>query len=96
MAVLTYVDDCIFFRKDLKKIDESIARLKWKFDLTVEEAQGEDQDVFAYLGVKVQVEQVHRGDDISTKGFDSEGVEGNRNAGLQCKALSCTIPVLLT
>jgi len=48
MAVLvTYVDDCIS-GKDLKKIDEIIGRLKQKFDLTVEEAQGQDKDVFDY------------------------------------------------
>jgi len=55
MAVLTYVDDCIFFGHDLREIDATIAKLREKFDLTVEESQVEDQDVFAYLGVEVQV-----------------------------------------
>jgi len=55
MAILTYVDDCIFFRYDLKKIDAITAKLREKFKLTVEEFQVEDQDVFAYLGVEVQV-----------------------------------------
>lgn len=55
MAVLTYVDDCIFFGRDLRKIDAIITKLREKFDLTVEESQVEDQDVFAYLGVEVQV-----------------------------------------
>jgi len=32
MAVLTYVDDCIFFGQDPKKIDAIIARLKKKCD----------------------------------------------------------------
>ena len=39
MAVLTYVDDCIFFGQDSKKIDAIIARLKKKFDLTVEDTK---------------------------------------------------------
>jgi len=55
MAVLTYVNDCIFFGRDLRKIDAIIAKLREKFELTVEESQVEDQDVFAYLGVEVQV-----------------------------------------
>jgi len=55
MAVLTYVDDCIFFEWDLVKIDAMITRLKKKFDLTVEDTKVDDSDVFAYLGVEVQV-----------------------------------------
>jgi len=47
------VDSCIFFGKDLKRIDDMIARLKQKFNLTMEEGQGQDQDVFAYIGIEV-------------------------------------------
>ncbi len=57
MAVLTYVNDCIFFGCDLRKIDAIIAKLREKFELTVEESQVEDQDVFAYLGVEVEVDK---------------------------------------
>jgi len=57
MAVLMYVDDCIFFGQDLKKIDAIIAKLKKKFDLTVEESKDQYQDVFAYLGVEVQEDE---------------------------------------
>jgi len=42
-----YVDDCIFFGWDLKKIVEIIAKLKQKFNLTVEESEDQDQDFFA-------------------------------------------------
>ena len=35
MAVLTYVDDCIFFVSAAAKIDSIITELKAKFDLTV-------------------------------------------------------------
>ncbi len=55
MAVLTYVDDCIFFGKDKDKIDEIIKKLKTRFDLTVEDAKSTgDEDVFAYLGVEIK------------------------------------------
>jgi len=50
MAVLTYVDDCICFGQDAKKIDAIIARLKKKFDLTVEDTKDDEVDVLAYLG----------------------------------------------
>jgi len=40
MAVLMYVDDCIFFGQDLKNIDEVIAKLKKRFDLSIEKVQG--------------------------------------------------------
>jgi len=62
MAVPTYVDDCIFFGQDSKKIDAVIARLKKKFDLTVEDTKNDVIDVFAYLGVEVKSRQ----DDFST------------------------------
>jgi len=42
MAVLTYVDDCIFFGRDLRKIDAIVAKWWEKFELTVEESQVED------------------------------------------------------
>jgi len=32
-----------------------IAKLKQKFDLTVEESEDQDQDVFAFLGFEIQV-----------------------------------------
>jgi len=57
MAVLTYVDDCIVFGQDPKKIDAIIARLKKKFDLTVENTKDDEIDVFAYLGVEVKVDK---------------------------------------
>jgi hypothetical protein len=39
VMVLVYVDDCIFFGKDIKKIDEVIEKLRKKFALTVEEVE---------------------------------------------------------
>jgi len=53
---------CVRRYKQIEAIDypDNIARLKKKFDLTVEEAQGQDQDIFAYLGVKVQVTKCSR------------------------------------
>jgi len=94
MAVLTYVDDCIFFGKDLKKIDAIIARLKKKFDLTVEEAQGQDQDVFAYLGVEVQVNKTTGEMTFLQKGLIDKVL---RTTGMQdCNAKptpACTTPL---
>ena len=55
--MLTYVDDCIFFGQDSKKIDAIIARLKKNFDLTVEDTKNDEIDVFAYLGVEVKVDK---------------------------------------
>jgi len=52
-----YVDDCIFFGQDSKKIDAIIARLKKKFDLTVEDTKDDEIDVFAYLGVEAKVDK---------------------------------------
>jgi len=52
-GMLTYVDDCIFFGRYLQKIDKIIARLKEKFDLTVDKVKNQDKDVFVYLGVDV-------------------------------------------
>jgi len=52
-----YADDCIFFGQDSKKIDAIIARLKKKFDLTVEDTKDDEIDVFAYLGVEAKVDK---------------------------------------
>jgi len=94
MAVLTYVDDYIFFGKDLKKIDAIIARLKKKFDLTVEEAQGQDQDVFAYLGVEVQLNKTTGEMNFLQKGLIDKVL---RTTGMQdCNAKptpACTTPL---
>jgi len=55
MAVLTYVDDCIFFTSDNTKINAIITALKAKFNLTVEATSSVgNKDVFAYLGVEVK------------------------------------------
>ena len=51
MLLCTYVDDCIFFHKDQRKIDDLIARMKTDMPLTVED--GED-NAYAFLGVTVK------------------------------------------
>jgi len=56
--VLVYVDDCIFFGKDSKAIDDVIEQLRQKFELTVEDVKENAQvDVFSYLGVQVTVDK---------------------------------------
>jgi len=52
--VLVYVDDCIFFGKDAKAIDQVIERLRQRFKLTVDDVKEDAKvDVFSYLGVQV-------------------------------------------
>jgi len=49
------VDDCIFFGSKPAKINAIIAKLKARFDLTIEATSSiGDEDVFEYLGVKVR------------------------------------------
>ena len=49
MILLSYVDDCLFFGPDSKKIEEVIKQLKeMKYSLT------EEDDVYAFLGVQVK------------------------------------------
>jgi len=56
--VLVYVDDCIFFGKDAKAIDEVIKCLQQQFELTIKDVQEDAKvDVFSYLGVQVKVKQ---------------------------------------
>jgi hypothetical protein len=58
MAIITYVDDCLFFGADAKKIDDVMSRLKDRFLLTVEDIERDrDTDVFAYLGVEVKIDK---------------------------------------
>ena len=50
IVVLVYVDDCLFFGPDLKKIDAKIQALKdMKLSLTVE-----TEDAYAFLGVDIK------------------------------------------
>ena len=50
IVVLIYVDDCLFFGPDQKKIDEMIAKLQSNgLTLTVEK-----EDAYAFLGVDVK------------------------------------------
>jgi len=54
--VLVYMDDCIFFGKDSKKIDEVIEQLQQWFKLTVDEMKEDAKvDVFSYLGVQILI-----------------------------------------
>jgi hypothetical protein len=49
LIVLAYVDDCLFFAKDMERIDDFIASLKTEgFVLT------EEEDVYAFLGVELK------------------------------------------
>jgi len=74
MMVLVYVDDCIFFGKDTKVIDDVIEQLRQRFELTVEDVQKDATvDVFSYLGVQVTI--------------DKQGVVTFRQQGLTQKIL---------
>ncbi len=56
IMVLAYVDDCIFFGKNGKAIDNVIETLRKKFDLTVNDVQEDTTvDVFNYLGIQVSI-----------------------------------------
>jgi hypothetical protein len=51
LIVLAYVDDCLFFAKDMARIDDFIASLKTEgFVLT------EEEDVYAFLGVELKTD----------------------------------------
>jgi hypothetical protein len=47
MICLVYVDDCLFFGKDMSDIDKMIASLKERFDLN------EEDNVAGFLGIKL-------------------------------------------
>jgi hypothetical protein len=49
MVILAYVDDCLMFAKTNREIDDLIKSMKVDFPLTVE--AGEEDNVYAYLGV---------------------------------------------
>ena len=46
--LITYVDDCIFFSKNMKDIDDAIDNISKDFDLTIED------DVAGFLGIDLQ------------------------------------------
>ncbi len=57
IMVLAYVDNCIFFGKNRKAIDDVIETLRKKFDLTIDDVQEDATvDVFSYLGIQVSID----------------------------------------
>ena len=50
MAIVVWVDNCLFFGPDEDKINEIILELKKDFILKEEDTQG---DVFTFLGVQI-------------------------------------------
>ncbi len=56
MVVLVYIDNCTFFGKDSKVIDNVIEQLWQMFKLTMEDVKEDVQvNMFSYLGVQVTV-----------------------------------------